>query len=789
MRPSLPIDAHLDGIVAAVRDRGAAVVVAPPGAGKTTRVPPALLELGRVVLLQPRRVAARALARRIAAERGGAAGDEVGWQVRFERRLSPSTRLLVATEGVLTSRLQSDPLLSDFDVVVLDEFHERSLHADLALALSRQAARARDGLRIVVMSATIEAGPVAAYLGGCPVIEIPGRLHPVTVEHAPGLEPADAVGRVLARSGGHCLVFLPGAPEIRRVAEALERRRAARDAEVLPLYGGLDADAQDRALAPSSRRKVILATNLAETSLTVDGVTDVVDTGLQKTPRYDAAVGLDRLRTERIAADSAAQRAGRAGRTGPGRVLRLWDPRDELRPRREPEVQRVDLAGPFLQVLASGEDPRRFPWFEPPADDRASQASAFLEAIGAAHGGRITALGDRLRRFPLHPRLARVLLDAGGGRDAAAVCAVLAEGFRRSGESAAGDSDPLADADALASAPPFVRRAAEELEALAASVLAEDAGAREARGPAGGHPGLLRAILAGFADRVARRRGPGSDRFVLRSGHGAVLDRRSVVRSAEWVVAVDVEAASHGAVAEARIRAASRIERDWLAADRTTTDHAWDEAAGAVRAFRRERLGALVLTERPVSPDPERAAALLESAFASRGLPDEAAAFLRRARFAGVPWTAEAWIRAACGGRSRLSEVDLAASLPRDVVREVSRLAPETVAVPSGRRARLDYGEDGSVSASVKLQEMFGLAEAPRVGPRSEPVTLVLLAPNGRPVQTTRDLSGFWERTYPEIRKELRGRYPRHPWPEDPWTAPPTHRVAPRRRRSGPEFR
>jgi len=771
----LPIDGHLSRIVAVVRERRFAVVCAPPGSGKTTRIPPALLELGPVILLQPRRVAARSLARRIAEERGFSLGEEIGWQVRFERRFSTRTRLLVCTEGILTARLQSDPLLSGFAVVVVDEFHERSLHADLALALARQAARARDDLRIVVMSATLDAAPVAEFLGGCSVLEAGGRPHPLRVSHAPGLGPAQAVREALSREGRHALVFLPGAPEIRRLLEEL--RRTPLPAEVLPLHGSLDPDAQDRALAPSPERKVILATNIAETSLTVEDVQDVIDSGLHKVLRYDPSVALDRLLTERISRDSAEQRAGRAGRTGPGRVLRLWDERDHLRERREAEIERVDLAGPILQVLAWGGDPLLFEWFEPPPEDRARAAMELLTALGAAKDGRITPLGRTLNRFPLHPRLARVLLDAGGAREAANACAVLSEGWS-AGRPAlpAGDSDALALSDAISSAPESVRRAARDLTALAARVLGDEGSAPLPPGredPA--HELFLRALLAGYPDRVARRRAPGSDRVLLASGHGARLARESGLKSAEWLVALEVRGAAPGSGEEALVRTASRIEPAWLASTRRAVEHRLER--GVVRAVEEERYEALVLAQRAVAPDPQEAARLLAAAIRERGLGEAERALLRRLRFAGIPWDEEEWMVRACAGRVALRDVDLPAAIPRPVMRDLERLAPESIPIPSGRRARIEYRDDGSAAAAVKLQELFGLAATPRVGARGEPLTLLLLAPNGRPVQTTRDLGGFWERVYPEVRRELRGRYPKHPWPEDPWSAPPTHRT------------
>ncbi len=796
----LPIDSHLPEIRARLRERRALVVVAPPGAGKTTRVPPALAAEGPLLLLQPRRIAARALARRIAEEQGWTLGEEVGWQVRFERRFTPRTRVLVATEGILTARLQRDPLLSGFTTLVLDEFHERTVHADLALALAREALRARDDLRLVVMSATLDAARVADYLGGCPVIEAPGRLHPVEIRHAPGLSPAAAIRAALARrppggagstgppgppgvDGRHLLCFLPGAPEIRAVEEELRRGGLPADALVLPLHGSLDAEAQDRALRPFPGRKVLLATNLAETSLTVEGVVEVIDSGLHKVLRLDPALGLDRLETERVPRDSAEQRAGRAGRTGPGTATRLWDPRLDLRPHREPELLRVDLAGPSLTVLACGADPLAFAWFDPPPRERLEAALAWLERLGAARGGRVTPLGRRLARLPLHPRLARVLVEARGAPAAAAACAVLAEGWRPAADWRSTRSDLLSAADRLHEAPAGVRAAARELARAALQPRQpEDRGA--AAGPADTEALLLRAFLAGYPDRVAQRRAPGYDRLLLASGHGAVQARESGVREAEYLIALDVAAGSRpaGRAAEALVRLASAVEPEWLTPTRTEVAHSVD-AGGVVRAVERRFYEALVLEEHGVAPDPETAAGLLAAELRARGLGARNALVLRRLRFAGRDGDLDldALLRAACRGRTSLPDLDLAALLPRELRRRLEAEAPETLRLPSGRRERLDYREDGAVVAAVKLQELFGLAETPRLGPRREPVVFELLAPNGRPVQTTRDLRSFWERTYPEVRRELRGRYPKHPWPQDPWTAEPTHRA---RRRS-----
>ena len=770
----LPIDRHVPAIREAVDRARACVVVAPPGAGKTTRVPPALLDAGPCVVLQPRRAAARAVARRIADERGLTLGDEVGWQVRFERRCGPRTRLLVATEGVLTARLQSDPLLSSFATVVLDEFHERSVHADLALALVREAARARDDLRIVVMSATLDAAPVAAYLGDCAIIDIPGRPFPVTVEHAPGAAVADGVRGALARTAGSVLAFLPGAGEIERAREAL-RDVAASGIAVLPLHGSLPADAQDAALAPAADRRVILATNLAETSVTVEGVTAVVDTGLHKVLRYEADRGVDRLETERAPSDSIAQRTGRAGRTGPGMALRLFDPRDERPVTREPELVRIDLAAVVLDLLAWGGDPRTFPWYEAPPPGRIEGAVAVLEALGAVEGGAITDRGRALRRLPLHPRLAR-LVDAAGATDrACAAAAWTAESRRLEGDGRTTDSDLLSLADRIGSAPRPVRRAFAQIRALvrASNPPAPEGDADER---------LLRAVLAAWPDRVARRREAGSASVLLASGRGAALSRASGVRDGTFLVAVAIHAGRRGANAEARIDLASRVERDWIVPDRTEVEHRLDVSAGIVRATRIDRIGAVVLSEAPVEPDPERSAPLLAAHLLAREPDHGDARLLRRARLAGVEIDREARIREACAGQVRLPAFRLGDRLPHDVRAAIARHAPDTIEVPSGRSVRLDYREDGSVFVSVKLQELFGLADTPRIGPQETPVTVELLAPSGRPVQTTQDLRGFWERGYPEVRRELRGRYPKHPWPEDPWSAVPTARAKRRRR-------
>jgi ATP-dependent helicase HrpB len=750
-------------------------------------------------------VAARAIAARIAAERGWTLGREVGWQVRFDRRFSADTRLLVVTEGILTARLQSDPLLSDFTTVVIDEFHERTIHADLAIALARQAWRARDDLRIVVMSATLDASAVASFLGGCPVIDVPGRVYPLDVSYAPGQSIVDAAGDLLGVTDGQLLCFLPGAAEIRRAMAALQPRVGA-DVEVVPLHGSLDAEAQDLALRPSPRRRVIVATNIAETSLTVPGVTAVIDTGVHKVARYDAERGIDSLDTERITADAADQRAGRAGRIAPGVVRRLWDPRDRLRPHREPEIHRIDLASTALDVIAWGGDPRTLEWFERPGDDAVNAALVLLERLGLVEGVRnpqsgirngaaiatvrLTAIGEEVQRLPLHPRLACMLVAAHGARQMAQACALLSERHLLPPRHATTSSDLLSAIDGWAAVPGHVKRTADVIADFGMRIAGSNAASNAASPSAIRNPqsamsdaAFRRAILSGYPDRVAQRREPGSPNVRLASGAGATIAPESGVRDGEFLVALDVHespARHQSAIRSpqsALIRVASLVEREWLQPTASDVVHRFDAESGKVRAFAVDRYDALVLAERAVPVDPEIAAGLIADAWLARGPRDADAQLLRRLRFAGKEVDLGSLVRAAAYGARSLDEVKIAGALPPDVARDLDRDAPEAISVPSGRHVGLEYNEDGTVTASVKLQELFGLADTPRVGRRREPVLLALLAPNGRPVQLTRDLRSFWDRTYPEVRKELRGRYPKHPWPEDPWTAPPTARA------------
>jgi ATP-dependent helicase HrpB len=664
----LPVDQHVDAIVGLVRAERRAIIVAPPGSGKTTRIPPALTALGKTILLQPRRVAARALARRIAFEQRWTIGNEIGWHIRFERRFSKETRLLVATEGILTARLQSDPLLTEFGVVILDEFHERSIHADLALALAKQAVISRDDLALVVMSATLDTKPLADFLGAR-VITIEARQFPIEVRYAT-TSVAQAVRDVAPTAKGHILCFLPGAREIENTIAELR----GIDARVLPLHGTLDVDAQEAALAPSNEKKLIVATNVAETSLTVEGVTDVIDSGLQKVLRYDSETAVDHLVTEQIAADSAEQRSGRAGRTAPGRATRLWDARILLRPHREPEIRRVDLASPVLDIISWGGDPNTFEWFEQPQEDRITSAMTLLEQIGAIEGRKLTPVGEQMRALPLHPRLARVLIAANGANDA---IALATESEQR------------------------------ELAQIAKRVLGNTY-ARHIDDVA-----FRKAILTGYPDRVAMRRGSG---VLLATGTGARLAREIEHTPGDFFVALEVR----GDI----VHRVVPIEREWLKTKREVTE---EIDGDSVRTIARTYYMSIILHEQQVQRLP----------LAKKRVDPE---MQRRAEFAGVP-------------------IDS----PR-----LNQLAPATLKLPRGRKIRLEYRDDGTVIASAKLQDLFGLAETPRIGPRQTPITFSILAPNGRPVQITKDLQSFWKTTYKEVRKELRGRYPKHAWPEDP---------------------
>lgn len=765
---------------------GAVTLRAPPGAGKTTRVPPALLDAvaGQVLVLEPRRIAARAAARRIATERGTRLGHEVGYQVRFDDRTRPDTRLIVMTEGMLLARLQRDPFLEGVGAVVFDEFHERRLDADLALALVATVRReVRPDLAIVVMSATFDPAPVARWLGDATQVTSEGRSHPVDVETQPRPDErpvadraAAAVRRALAHPGD-VLVFLPGIRAIRDTANAL----TGIDAEVLPLYGSMAAEDQDKVLTEGSRRRVILATNVAETSVTVPGIRTVVDSGLAKTLVHDPATGLSRLETQRISRASADQRAGRAGRMAPGRCLRLWTEREDraLIDETPPEILRADLTQAVLQLRAWGEDPHTMPWFEAPPAGAIEAADAVLESLGATRGGQISAVGQQLARLPLHPRIGRLLLEAarhGHADDGAWVAALLSErdpmGPQRPVRPSSSDLLDRVDVLRRGEGPSGARSA---LERVAHRLMRH--GLPAPSDPRHRDEAVGRAVLAAWPDRVVRRREADPTRGRMVGGKGVVITRSAV--HDPFFVAVDLDDG-----AEATVRLASAVDPEWLDVERTTETEI-DE--GTARTRHLWRYGDLVVRSHPAPLDRAAAAHAL-AAWAERNLervlPDNQGWHQLLARWraahrwdASVPAPDDDGLRSLlpslCPGlrsAAALRSADWHAGV-RDALgwatwQRIQQLAPAEVSLSNGQRFPLDWTGDRPV-LSARIQQLLGVRTTPTVGP-GVPVLLHLLAPNRRVQQVTDDLAGFWTGSYQQIRKELRARYPKHAWPEDP---------------------
>jgi len=847
----LPIDAVLPEIVAAVRDRGAVVLVAPPGAGKTTRVPGALLDAGAVdgeiIVLQPRRLAARLAATRVAAERGGELGGEVGYEVRFDRRVGPATRLRFVTEGVLTRRLLADPELGGVGCVVIDEFHERHLDGDLALALVSRLRERRPALRLVVMSATLDAEPVAAFLAGAPVVRSEGRMFPLAIEHAEqpddrplGRQVAAAVRRVLQdrpagppdapRPSGDILVFLPGAAEIRRCQDDLAEVAAIFDLAVLPLYGDLPVEDQDRAVRPARQRKVILATNVAETSVTIDGVVCVIDSGLARIARHSPWTGLPSLSLEPVSRASCAQRAGRAGRTRPGRVVRLYTKHDHdtRRAFEVPEIARTDLAGAALELYGAGlAGLGALRWFEPPPAAPASAAEALIARLGAvapAPGAAmaITALGRRMLRFPLHPRLARIVCEAearGVAEPACMIAAVLgARELRlerrgpRGEAKLASPSDLIDDMDALYDARRHGLRAdrlrANGLDANAANTADRIARqlartARDARPAPAGHDEVDRelriAILTGFPDRVGKRRAPRSAEIVFAGGGSGQLAPSSAVIDAELMVAVDVtDTSARGQASKVQIRRASAIDPSWLLdlyldQIEERDELVWNAAKQRVERIAQLSYDGLAIDEQRDVEGARRAGPAAAAVLAREALAAGIAQFVDADAFAA--WRARVALAATLAPTSGLTaptDEALAAVIARacdgaisfDELRKlgllalldaqlgphrglVDRLAPTHLQLPR-RRTPIHYALDQPPWIASRMQDFFGLARAPSVGDGRVPLVLHLLAPNQRPVQVTTDLPGFWVKHYPALRKQLMRRYPKHAWPEDP---------------------
>lgn len=817
--PGLPIDAAIPDLLGTLAAGSSAVLVAPPGAGKTTRVPLVLLGQawiagGRIIVIEPRRLAARAAADRMAATLGERVGETVGLRVRNDTRVGPLTRIEVVTEGVFTRQILSDPGLDGVACVIFDEFHERSLDADLGLAFAIEAqAGLREDLRLLVMSATLDGARVATLLGEAPVVRSEGRAFPVETRYV-GRDPArrldeavaERVLRILRAETGSVLVFLPGAGEIRRVATLLAERIADATIDIAPLYGALDRGEQDTAIrtAAPGRRKVVLATSIAETSITIEGVRVVVDSGLARVPVYEPGMGLTRLETVRVSRAAADQRRGRAGRTAPGICYRMWEEAagGALAPFATPEILQADLAGLVLDCAEWGADPTALPFLDVPPAPALAEARAMLRDLDAlGEDGRITETGRRLRALPLPPRLSRMVLagaDRGAARDAGELAAILTE--RGLGGD---DPDLVARLDRVRG--DRSPRAADmrRLAAGWARLAGDGARNRQAGDPAS--TGLL--VALGFPDRIARARGrPGA--FVMANGRGAEIEPHRALAREPFLAIAEIA----GAAASARILAAAPItlaEIEAVAGDRIESreELAFDASAGALRARAVRRLGSVVLGERTLPvPASEAAARLLARGAVGTDLTrlpvSEATRqwrdrilFLRQGGDESWPdlsdaaliASAEDWLAPHLVGRRSLGEIAAAdvanaleALLPWAMKARLDAEAPTHVVVPTGSRIPVDYAAEGGPAVSVRVQELFGLATHPSLAGGRIPLVLNLLSPAQRAIQVTRDLPGFWRGSWAGVRADMRGRYPRHPWPEDPAAAEPTRRAKPR---------
>jgi ATP-dependent helicase HrpB len=817
----LPIDDALPRLVDAFTRTNAAVLVAPPGAGKTTRVPLVLLDEAwakdkKILLLEPRRLAARAAASRMAATLGEQVGDTVGLRVRFGSKISKRTRIEVITEGVFTRLVLDDPSLDGVAAVLFDEFHERSLDADLGLALAREVQEGlRDDLKVLVMSATLDGARVAALLGDAPVVTSEGRAFPVETRYL-GRDPrerierpvADAVQRALRADPGSLLVFLPGAAEIRRTETLLKEQVRDPNVDIVALFGALEARDQDRAIspAPPGRRKVVLATSIAETSLTIEGVRVVIDSGLSRVPRYEPDVGLTRLETVRVSRAAADQRRGRAGRTEPGVCYRLWDEPQtgSLEAYTRPEILSADLSSFVLDLAQWGAaDASKLAFLDPPPSAAMSEAKALLVELGAIDAqGRITDEGRRLRQLPLPPRLARMVVDAGAegaGAEAAAIAAILTE------RGLGGD-----DVDLRHRLDQFRRdrsRRAEDARAMVKRWVATLSSPSPLEG--GGEEASAGAILAlAYPDRVAKNRGGGTGGFVLANGRGGQVDAASNLAREPFLVVAELT----GAAASSRIVLAAaitlaEIEERFAGKIEDRDAVTFDAGSASLRARRSRRLGSVVLAEQVKQVTLDAATArILAQGLVGQGLErldwSKAALqfrtrveFLRKAE--GDEWpdlsndglarSAAEWLEPLLiekTARSQLSAGELFDAVSNQVAwnlrRRLEAEAPTHFTAPTGSAVPIDYEAEQGPTVSIRVQELFGLTQHPSIAGGRIPLVIELLSPGHKPVQITRDLPGFWRGSYADVRTDLRGRYPRHPWPEDPTSAPPTRRAKPR---------
>ena len=807
---SLPVDEALPRLKAALKEHNAAVLVAPPGAGKTTRVPLALLDapwLGgrKIVMQEPRRLAARAAARRMAASLGEQVGETVGYRVRLDTKVGPRTRIEVVTDGLFLRMLQDDPALANIGCVIFDELHERGLETDLSFALVREAQTAlREDLRVIAMSATLDPGPVADRLGGAPLIESAGRMFPVETryldrESAGRLDDATAgaIRAALKEQSGSALVFLPGVGEIRRVQERLQGLGA--NVDVAPLYGDLSPADQDRAISPSpaGRRKVVLSTSIAETSLTIEGVRIVIDSGQMRLPRFSPRSGMTRLETVKVSQASADQRRGRAGRLEPGVCYRLWTEEAQrgLLPFTAPEILDADLAPLALELAAWGVgDAATLPWLTPPPAASLATARALLLDLGAIDDkGAITPHGRAMSRIGQHPRLAHLVLkgrELGHGRVAALLTAILGERDFLRLPPGQRDADLRHRVDLALSgkAPRPILEVARRLS--------------QGNDSDSSTTGALLALA--YPDRIGRRRAGTSGRYLLSGGQGASLPEGDPMGNEEFVVVADLD----GTAQSARIFLAAPItasEIEELYAARIVDEDvlSWSAREGVVLARRRRRLGAVRLEDKPLArPDPEALKTAMLDGVRQMGLAalpwsGDLQAWRQRVGFMRAiddSWpdlsdtallaTLADWLGPFLDGATRrehLQRVDLGAALrtlvPWDQARKLDSLVPTHIEVPSGSRIPLDYSNPAEPTLSVRLQEMFGLTETPRIASGKVAVTIHLLSPARRPVQVTRDLASFWKNGYRDVKSELKGRYPKHYWPDDPLVAEPTARV------------
>jgi ATP-dependent helicase HrpB len=813
----LPIDAVLDDLARTLERNNAAVLVAPPGAGKTTRVPLALLDAPwakgkKIIVLEPRRIAARASAERMAKTLRERAGETVGYRVRFGSKISRATRIEVVTEGIFSRQILDDPELDGVAAVLFDEFHERSLDADLGLALARDAQTGlREDLRLLVMSATLDGARVAKLLSDAPVVESKGRAFPVETRYLSRKvdvplerQMADSIAQALRADPGSVLAFLPGAAEIRRTQNFLGERVQDASTEIVPLFGALDASVQDRAIAPAPKgsRKVVLATSIAETSLTIESVRIVVDSGLARVPRYEPDIGLTRLETVRASRAAVDQRRGRAGRTEPGICYRLWDEPQtaSLSAYTQPEILSADLSSLVLELAQWGvSDPATLAFLDPPPAPALKEARSLLEELGALDAdGRITAEGKRLRALALPPRLARMIVDSvafGAGKSAAEIAAILTE------RGLGGDSVDLdhridqfrRDRSQRASS-------ARDLARRWASQVASSSWSRDAELSTG-------VILAfAFPDRVAKNRGNGS--FVLANGRGAAVEPTSSLARASYIAVGELTGtAVAGRILLAAPISQEEIETQFAEHIETTDEISFDRGALALRARRKRMLHAITLSEAPLtlSPSAETARILADGLIAAGldKLPWSKSAkqwrdrvmFLRKAE--GENWpdlsddgliaSAADWLVPALYDKTALKEFSagdlseaLLTLLPWELRARLEREAPTHFEAPTGTMLAIDYEAEQGPTIAVRLQELFGLNTHPSIAKGKAPLVLELLSPAQRPVQVTRDLPGFWRGSYAAVRSDLRGRYPRHPWPEDPANALPTRRVKPR---------